>query len=1550
MSELFNSELKSEKLTAEFEEQELDSFMELEAEEAQQHNEVENLVTMTDQDKKNLKQSNEFFVQNVVQNIKRQVDPDVEKPQDLATPEKEEEEGDNKNLSKIVSKGKVPRLPPNLFHNHQFRVLALAMEGSDNPVINKLGTAFKLQADMTGGFVEGLSNFANAFPKKYEALMKDTFMESETINRYNENAKDEMANTFYSSGDFTVTVGDKKPIELDLPRVVGNMAGYAAPMVGAGVATAGVASAAGLGALGTFGAIAASESALNAVITDRETGTLFNLLETFDVVEREFATKIPFYVDKDDSEIMVSLKGAGEALVMLGLPVVGVAAATKSSKMIKGAGEALVKPISNLMRKTGDVVRDSISFKHLNKNPHLIEDFVRESTFGKVSPVKKGSGTLIRDDSALKNYVVRDFITKEIDKRPVLGYLFDETGSIFNSGKKSKSLRAADQAVSEIGDSLDDAAAEAVDTFKKSVVENDIDGAKTSAASLKKNTKLQAQTKKDLDNYVEYMDGYGKMVNRLKKDSPKSYKGIQDITTESSSIHVTKSDLEDGNFLSLMGKEDSSVGDLIEVVKKEGLSKNELERVSKAFPDSDPKKITDAEVDKARQDLIKVHGHDAKAVNKLHKDGVVNLVEFTAHKQYILKQAVINAADSGELVTNFKPSANSVLDKRKLQMLQIKHQADVKGLQQVLTEFKQLRHDLGASFRLLQPKVREKMLSTVADLKAKDLLGEDTQLFLMDKILNVDDAKLNNIARKLKQAQVLVDSGEVDSLNSAFKLIERSDTVEDLAGNASKFMYNNFLGSTATAITNFGGLSFTVTADAFTDTLLRSIRPKTYYGANRIKNRAAAKSIVSILKQIEAENATNLGLMANSHFYTNLRNKDGALKSAPQVFKKAFVAGRSVTDQGSEKYGAGYTRSASKEDKAIHSNVEASATGNDEAIKGFIKRNIEDDVNELATDPGFLKSRSDKPWRTGLNAAADLHSMPLRLLNATDDAAKIGIIQRKHHRIISEKVTAKISKFSEEEMIKFRKNETKNTEKMYKKELKNLDNFEQAKIEARDPTWTTKYREGIDEPYKMGPTENWSMPVSDLVGMLEKYPVLRVLHPFTRIGLNISDYLTQHTPGIGLLNNRLRNDFMAGGYRRDKAILKQTSGVAFGKFCLYLIDKGVINGGYSNDPKMRETQIRMGYKPNSLNLNDETSIPLSRIDPLGSFCTTVADIRNMMMYHHNNEEQEKVDEGIEYLSGSVKILMETAAPGQLKDMITSISFLLSNEEVRSGAKARKVGQIVNNLTTRVTPKFLFLNPNWFKEPQKNANVEYNKDGIDFGKTFTNYLYEGTNVLFGGYLGTKPEPDLDYFGDHINRYGVPIEVTGDVYDQYTSDVWFSPASSESLFKQKKLKQRPAWKELRRLDKFIREEFESGYYKRENVEGEKTFPSSRLIPSLAPEDEGYFKGFRLLPKLPRTLPTDIPGLRVKLDNKQYNDLKKTFGGNGALLNEIEDYIKSDEYQSLENIEKAIQIRNYIHDAIHNKYDGAIKVFKDTNEGFKKHQLDLYTKYIQDMGESK
>tara|TARA_R110002020_G_scaffold161060_1_gene345798 strand:+ start:9402 stop:14054 length:4653 start_codon:yes stop_codon:yes gene_type:complete len=1546
MNELFGDEHLDEKLTANFEEQQLDSFIQEQEQEAQQFTEVQNLIAMTDQDKKELKKSNEFMVQDFVQNIKKQIDPDfnfdegspttkekdpilnnIDEP--VSEPKKKKQY--NKSLVDIAREGKGINLPPG-YMAKSLRILALTMEGSDNPVVDKMGKQFKYQADLVGGFIEGFSNFALAFPKKYEGLAKDTFFESKAIENFNKKAREEMEKTFFSSGDSTANFNFEKPVEVDIPRVMGNVAGFAAPIVGTGFAGAGVAGSMGLGAVGKGVTVAASEMGLAAVLTDKESGTLTNLLENFNVIEREVATKIPFYVDKDDTELMASLKGAGEALAFLGLPVAGVA--------VRGS----VKPLIKTMQKTGGLVRDSISFKHLNKNPNLLEDFVREAT---IKPFKKGTGKLIApQEKSFKNYVVRDFVAKEIDTRAIVGHEFVEDGSILVGSKKGKSLKAADEVISDMGESLDESTSELVDKFKRAVSDNNEEQAQVVLKELK-NKKV---TNPDLNDYVEFMGEYRKVVDNIKKKDPKTYKGISDVISNKKSVEATKAEIEDGSFLALMGKDGSNVGDLIDTVKKSGLSKTELDRVSKAIPSKDPKKISDVEVDKVRKDLIEVHGHDSKKVNELHKEGVIDLVEFTAHKQYILKQAILEAADSGKRITDFSPNKNSLADKRTLQLLQIKHQADIKGLQQVMGEFRQLRHDLGASFRLLQPRVREKMMSSVAELKAKDLLSEDTQLFLMDKILNIDDVRLNNVAKKLDTARVLFEKGDADSMSAAFKMIDRAKDAQELADNLQKFAYNNFLANISTFTTNLTGLLQSVGLDKFSDFVLKNVRPQTYHGVGKLPA-SEAIDVVSALRSIEAENATNLGLMANSKFYTNLRNVDGSIKSGTQVAKDSFIAGRSVVDHGSEKFGHNYTRAMTKEDKALSETAKASETNNDQAVKMFIEKNIEADVNASASDTRFFKSKASGKYakaHDSWNKLADLHSLPLGLLAASDDAFKVGVLQRKHHRIISEKIGKQMSSWPDEKLLKFRQKSKLQKRKilntMYKKELKDLDNFEAAKIEARDPTWTTKYRKGVDQPFSIGVTEKISLPVSDYVGAMERVPVLKLLHPFARIGLNITDWMTQHTPGMGALNNKVRADLAAGGYRRDKAIMRQASGLAFGKMCLYLIDKGVINGDYSQDPKMKASQIAMGFKPNSLNLNDEISIPLSRVEPIGSFCTNIANIRNKMIYHHNNEEKELADKGMALLSDSVKVISHTASPKQLSEAISTISFLLGDEEIQSHKGRQKVGEIIRNLTTRATPKFLFLNPNWFPErtegSEKKQLSEYNQQGIDWGKTLNNYLY---SVPLLGYLATPPEPSLDYFGDPINRYNVPEEMLPEI-DQFTSDLWFSPFVSESLYKQKKLDQRPIWKELRRLDNYITEEFKTGAYYKDAEEPDKR------VRTMLNKQQGYVKGFRLMPGIPRSLSSDnraLKNYKIKLNNKQYNELKNEFSyGKGDLKAKLEDEILRDEYAELTDLEKAYRIRNLLHTQIKR----AVKRFKANNKIFKQQEKDALIKlYTEEMRDS-
>ena len=230
------------------------------------------------------------------------------------------------------------------------------------------------------------------------------------------------------------------------------------------------------------------------------------------------------------------------------------------------------------------------------------------------------------------------------------------------------------------------------------------------------------------------------------------------------------------------------------------------------------------------------------------------------------------------------------------------------------------------------------------------------------------------------------------------------------------------------------------------------------------------------------------------------------------------------------------------------------------------------------------------------------------------------------------------------------------------------------------------------------------------------------------------------------------------------------------------------------------------------------------------------------------------------------------------------------------------------MATRSFPKFVFLQPKWFKEDIKRQTTEYDKEGVSTWESFKNNLYNTEyGFLYETAVDLLPEgaakefhindlePELDDFGREINRHGIPKELMENYSDQDQIDLIHSPIFSSSTFKQRKLNPDPIYKELRRLNKNLVDHFKKGVYSDENLTeleaGEKYLESLQILPDISRSV-----------KIKNSFGASIP---YRLNNKEYNDLKKYINMDNEYYDLVKQEIETAKEDGIKDADMAIRI---------------------------------------------
>ncbi len=123
----------------------------------------------------------------------------------------------------------------------------------------------------------------------------------------------------------------------------------------------------------------------------------------------------------------------------------------------------------------------------------------------------------------------------------------------------------------------------------------------------------------------------------------------------------------------------------------------------------------------------------------------------------------------------------------------------------------------------------------------------------------------------------------------------------------------------------------------------------------------------------------------------------------------------------------------------------------------------------------------------------------------------------------------------------------------------------------------------------------------------ETVPALKLVIPFIRTPINLFKYSLERTPVAQLALKRVRDDYRAGGARRDLAIAKATMGAGLGAAVVMHAAAGNISGRGPTDPGKRRMMMADGWQPYSFKINGSW-YSYSRLDPFATVIGTAADI------------------------------------------------------------------------------------------------------------------------------------------------------------------------------------------------------------------------------------------------------------------------------------------------------------------------------------------------------
>ncbi len=184
------------------------------------------------------------------------------------------------------------------------------------------------------------------------------------------------------------------------------------------------------------------------------------------------------------------------------------------------------------------------------------------------------------------------------------------------------------------------------------------------------------------------------------------------------------------------------------------------------------------------------------------------------------------------------------------------------------------------------------------------------------------------------------------------------------------------------------------------------------------------------------------------------------------------------------------------------------------------------------------------------------------------------------------------------------------------------DVFENYKALMQNPTKET-HEQALNRAMKLTFTEGQgakdgfiaSMATS-VQQMTQKHPVLKYLVPFVRTPANLAQYFNENSV-LAPLTKKWREDFMAGGVRRDEAIARYGIAMAVTAGVSALVIDGRVTGQGPLDHILRKQLEASGWQPNSIKIGG-TWYKYDRTDPIGTMFGIVANAVDAVRYSESD--------------------------------------------------------------------------------------------------------------------------------------------------------------------------------------------------------------------------------------------------------------------------------------------------------------------------------------------
>jgi hypothetical protein len=163
-------------------------------------------------------------------------------------------------------------------------------------------------------------------------------------------------------------------------------------------------------------------------------------------------------------------------------------------------------------------------------------------------------------------------------------------------------------------------------------------------------------------------------------------------------------------------------------------------------------------------------------------------------------------------------------------------------------------------------------------------------------------------------------------------------------------------------------------------------------------------------------------------------------------------------------------------------------------------------------------------------------------------------------------------------------------------------------------------KDGLTWTFNNKLSEDVRFPIGTSIELLRsRVKPLHFVIPFVRTPTNIFRQTIERTP-LAPLSGQWRNDFMAGGQKRDLAMSRVIAGTALAGMVFNLVSQGLMTGGGDPEKDARKRRAEAGMLPYSIKLFGKW-YEYRRIEPLGTLLGAAADAFEVNQYRQQENAE-----------------------------------------------------------------------------------------------------------------------------------------------------------------------------------------------------------------------------------------------------------------------------------------------------------------------------------------